>query len=352
MFGRKVSSARLKKYSFAKLVRKKPSRNRKRSREIRVIAPAHIDFYKPKKFTQTFDFIRKVQDSIKQAYNQNKAVKICFRNTTYISAAAAINLFAETDRSVSKFKNVKFSVVYPPKTSILNPTKDTHPIVDLVLNRLGFYELLKIRRRPLREFRNVKCWKHASGSVVEGETTGKLLAELDGFAIDTSKLYRSCVEALANAVEHAYSPSISSDADMSDKRWWMFMAILDDKLTLMICDLGHGIPKTLPKTQGKEQLDKLLAMFGGSVNNDCALIQAATLVKKTRTEKDYRGKGGKDLTSLVDSIPNSRLTIFSRTGVYTYKGKGKGTIGGKAYNNRSSINGTIVEWSIPLGISE
>lgn len=347
-FGRKITSAKLKKgHRFHKLVRKRPHKSRKKSYEIRVIAPAHIDFYSPKKFVQANKFVQDLQKAIKNAHESGgKIVKICFRNTVYISAAAAINLFAETDRSITKNKNVKFSITYPPKTSILNPNKSTIPIVDLVLNRLGFYNLLGLKKRTLKEQKNVKCWEHASGLAVDGQIAANLLESVDNLHLDKSQLYRSCVEALANAVEHAYNIDIISDADMSDKRWWMFMAILDGRLVLIICDLGHGIPTTLPKTQSIELINKIVGLFGGNINQDCSLIQAATLVKKTRTDKEYRGKGGKDLTSLVDNIPGSKLSIFSRYGVYRYKGKG--IISGKAYNNPTMINGTIVEWSIPL----
>ncbi|WP_345849236.1 hypothetical protein [Shewanella algae] len=345
--GRRVSSKLLKRVKGSNIIRKKPNKLHARSLEITVIAPPHINFYKPKEFVVTNAFINDLQKAIKVAYNSNrKVVKICFRNSVYISAAAAIKLLAETERSTSKYPGVRFSLIHPPKTKVLNPQKNSQPIVDTVLNRIGFYKILGLRTRKLKESKNVSSWEHASGEVVDGAVAAALLESLKPLNFDINNLYRSSVEALANAVEHAYNPYINSDSDIEDKRWWMFVAVWDNKLSLIVCDLGHGIPNTLPKTQSQLVLDKIYAMLGPKSAGDAKLIQAATLVKKTRTHQSYRGKGGKDLTSLVDNNPGSKLTIFSNFGVYTYKGKG--LISGKGYNNRSSIKGTIVEWSLPL----
>jgi hypothetical protein len=88
-------------------------------------------------------------------------------------------------------------------------------------------------------------------------------------------------------------------------------------------------------------------MLGIKATKDCELIHASTLVKKTQTMKSNRGKGGKDLTTLVDLYPKSSLTIFSNRGIYRYHGKGQRRQG-VSYDNKTPINGTIVEWSIPL----
>lgn len=348
LFGRKVSSKRLQSGSFSKLTRKKPWKARKVVSEIRVIAPSILNFYKPKHFGPTNTFIQNLQKAIKQAHNQkNTKVSICFRSTNLITAAAAISLFSETDRSVKKYPNVNFSVVKPPKTLLSKKDRTPFPLVDSVLNRLGFYELLGQPSRHLRELANVRCWKHAVGRVADGEVAASLIEQAKEAGIDTNILYRSSLEALANAVEHAYSQEIASKADLTDNRWWMFIAILNGRLVILISDLGHGIPNTLEKTQPPEVLRKIWGLLGGKATTDCKIIEASTLVKRTRTQKQNRGKGGKDLTSVIDSHPGSTLTIFSGHGVYQYKGT-HAPKRGYAFETRSPINGTIVEWSIPI----
>jgi hypothetical protein len=348
LFGRKVSSRRLQSGSFSKLTRKKPWKGRKKTNEIRVIAPSILNFYNPKHFAATNVFIQNIQKAIKQAHSQkNVTVSICFRNTNLITAASAISLFSETDRSVKKYPNVKFSVVKPPKTLLSRKNKTPFPLVDSVLNRLGFYELLGIPSRHLKELPNVKCWKHAVGRVADGEVAANLIEQAKEAGINTNILYRSSLEALANAVEHAYSKDIPSKVDLTDNRWWMFIAILNGKLTILISDLGHGIPNTLEKTQPQEVLVKIWSLLGGKATTDYKIIEASTLVKRTRTQKQNRGKGGKDLTSIIDSHPGSTLTIFSGHGVYQYRGA-HSRKRGHAFETRSPINGTIVEWSIPI----
>lgn len=348
LFGRKVASRRLRMAFYSRLKRKKPWKGRKGNFELRVIAPSVIDFYNIKKFEASNKFIQSLQEAIRVANSQNNAcVKICFRNTNLITAASAINLFSETDRTLKKYRNTKFSVVKPPKTLLSKQNRAAFPLVDTVLNRLGFYELLGMPKRSMKELANVKCWKHIVGYVADGEAAASLIEQAKEAGINSGLLYRSCLEALANAVEHAYSKDIIPKGDITDNRWWMFIAILDDRLTILVSDLGHGIPYTLEKTQPKEVLERIWSLLGGKATTDCKLIEASTLVKRTRTEKQYRGKGGKDLTSLVDGYPGSTLTIFSGHGVYRYRGKRAGRRG-YAYDNRSAINGTIVEWSIPV----
>ena len=45
-------------------------------------------------------------------------------------------------------------------------------------------------------------------------------------------IYPSYIEAIANAVEHAYAQNIYSEREFPIKRWWMLLAILEGKLSL------------------------------------------------------------------------------------------------------------------------
>ncbi|HCE2195150.1 hypothetical protein [Vibrio parahaemolyticus] len=353
-FKRRIASKKIKKsnyfdgtrqLSYTGVVRKSPWKAKKQIPYIEVLAPEIIDFYKPKHFERSNHFIKELQKKIKSTYkSRNQTIKICFRNTKYITAAAAINLFSETSRSVRKYPGLKYSVSSAPKVKI----KDVSvPLVESVLNRLGFYELLGLKKRSMKEIQSVRCWHQANGTLADGALAGRVIKELEKFGVEKSVLYRSSVEAISNAVEHGYDKNIKSNADISDKTWWMFAAVLENKLTILVADLGHGIPNTLEKTQDSSILDEIWGMLGIKATKDCELIHASTLVKKTQTLKSNRGKGGKDLTSLVDLYPKSSLTIFSNRGIYRYHGKSHRRQG-ISYDNKTPINGTIVEWSIPL----
>lgn len=353
-YRRKLSSKKMKKANYSGgvkqvryvgVARKKPWKGKKNTPFIEVLAPAIIDFYKPKNYELSVKFIKELQKTIRLNFKkQDQIIKVCFRNTKYITAAAAIYLFSETSRSVRKYPGLKYSVSSPQKVKI----KETLvPLVESVLNRLGFYELLGLKTRSMKEIPSVKCWNQANGTLADGAVAGRIIKELENFGIAQRTLYRSSVEAISNAVEHGYDTNIQSDADISDKTWWMFAAVLENKLTLLVADLGHGIPNTLEKTQDASVLDEIWGMLGLKATKDCQFIHASTLVKKTQTRKKNRGKGGKDITTLVDQYPKSSLSIFSNRGLYRYHGKSS-LRKGISYDNQTPINGTIVEWSIPL----
>ncbi|WP_322805374.1 hypothetical protein SO574_23350 (plasmid) [Vibrio alfacsensis] len=344
-FYRKLSSKKRKKSNLVNVIRKKPWKAKRKATTKIVLAPNIIDFYKPKHYEATVKFIDSIQKRIRNSYHSNKqSVNISFRNTKFITAAAAIYLFAQTARSVRKYPGISYTITAPQK--VTQKGESLH-LVDSVLNRLGFYELLGQRSRSLKEIRTVKCWHQDNGTVANGEIAGRIIEKLKHLGIEKHMLYRSSVEAISNAVEHGYDKSIQSTADLTDKTWWMFAAVLDNKLTILVSDLGHGIPNTLEKTQSSNILDEIWSMLGVKATKDCELIHASTLVKKTQTKKSNRGKGGKDLTSLVDHYKNSSLTIFSNRGLYRYHGKvsKKRAV---SYDNKTPIEGTIVEWSIPL----
>ncbi|MBE3725420.1 hypothetical protein HJ192_11235 [Vibrio parahaemolyticus] len=132
----------------------------------------------------------------------------------------------------------------------------------------------------MKEIQSVRCWHQANGTLADGALAGRVIKELEKFGVEKSVLYRSSVEAISNAVEHGYDKNIKSNADISDKTWWMFAAVLENKLTILVADLGHGIPNTLEKTQDSSILDEIWGMLGIKATKDCELIHASTLVKK------------------------------------------------------------------------
>lgn len=112
-----------------------------------------------------------------------------------------------------------------------------------------------------------------------------------------SELYGSVIESIANAMEHAYNPDIATERQFPVHRWWMLMAKMDDKLRLLICDLGHGIPNTLRENKEEGVLQEVFklvfSLLKREMKSDSADILASTLIKETRTKLAYRGRGGK-----------------------------------------------------------
>lgn len=311
-----------------------------------VIAPAYLDMYNPKNHT---NFIRFKQDLQKQAKivansGPSAALRICFRNTSHITAAAGLLMIATVDNIKNQYKSIKFKVTRPPNR---RQGHESLNLVDSVLDHIGFYKLIDhehIKRRC--NAKSVTCWSYAYGDNASGEIAAKLIQNLSSYGIKTNKLYRSCFEAVANACEHAYTDKIVPDIPFKLKRWWFFVGVLNDKITVLICDLGHGIPNTLEVTQDESLLTKIWNKLhlNSKPSEDCTLIRASTMVKETRTKEVYRGKGGADVKTFVDETENSSLIIFSNKGTYRYQGKDKPS---RAYDNSLSTGGTIIEWTIP-----
>ncbi|PSN08543.1 ATP-binding protein [Siccibacter turicensis] len=303
-------------------------------------APEKIDYYQGKNYELTNKFLGEIHDCIKKG----RRIFIDFRNTKKISAAAMLSFLAEVDVLIKKHKHgyrcINFSHPYNEK-------------IESILIQVGFYELLRKQKRTTKEFEDVTFWKYTSGScsepILAKEMMGEIKKELAQRA--SKKLYRGFTEAMSNSVEHAYIDDKEHTETDDTAKWWTFAGIRDKQLIVVICDKGVGIPKTLPKTQGVSSLRALIANLGYSLDNvkDSIFIKASTEVQKTRTGERYRGKGLKDIKSVIDSIGTGYMSIFSNRGRYIYKGH-SGNINEVTFDQKSSVRGTIIEWSIPCDV--
>ncbi|MGY5612450.1 hypothetical protein [Vibrio brasiliensis] len=361
----KIYWPRLSKIRFLKRIKRRKILNEKangragsNSNEFEAVAPTFIDIYKPKNHTNFIAFkhdlelkARQAAEKLVRGKDRRAFLKICFRNTTHITAAAGLLMVATVDYIKAKYPDLEFKVTRPPNRRV-GLQMENQNLVDSVLVHIGFYELIghgHIKRRC--DAKTVTCWSYAYGDDASGEIAAKLIQNLSQFEIKTNKLYRSCFEAVANACEHAYTDKIVRDNPFILKRWWFFVGVLNDKITVLICDLGHGIPNTLEVTQDQSILSKLwnTLKLTSKPSEDCTLIRASTMVKETRTKEIYRGKGGADVKTFVDETEQSSLLIFSNRGTYRYSGKDRPS---PAYDNHSSVGGTIIEWTIPYTNSE
>uniref|UniRef100_UPI004048B317 hypothetical protein n=1 Tax=Rheinheimera sp. TaxID=1869214 RepID=UPI004048B317 len=366
-WSRKISSRRLRGQRLGGPIytgtRKNPKHSRRRTEYYDVVAPAALDLSKLKSHTKTVDFVQNLREAVRRAAQREGTVKLCFRDTKLITASGGIYLLATTDVLVKQYPTAKFSISWPPAI----PHSEFHAaksVVHSVLRQIGFYSLINVKAHKGEVLPHVDCWHVETATKVESEKLGEAITRLIPYGIRTSALYRSGIEAMSNASEHAYSTNVPSKRIFLEKRWWLFTAVLNHELIVYICDLGHGIPETLPYTQDKSVLDKVYLRLKELVPNyvknrigvfegDALQIQASTLIKKTRTELNYRGKGGQDIKSFIDTNPNARLHIYSNKGFLRYKNKqssGGSSELGIGYNNKHSINGTIVGWSVPIGI--
>lgn len=337
---------------------RKNSSRKSKPRKI-LIAPQHIDLYRKDNYEALCSFLIE----FRSAASQNSGVIVSFRNTETITAAGGILFLSEVDRAVTKYGRQRVKAIRPPSTTAKHGRKIQ--LVESILNQIGFFTLLGDKNRNCPTYHNVECWRSAQGIKADGQVAGELLNTVPAEFLDQDKLkglYRGVIEALSNSVEHAYPSGRSDGRDALDRRWWMFTAITESALVVLVCDLGVGIPVTIKNTQPRGFLQHLLSMVRlGNANDpdnatDADLIEAATLVKRTRTAKTHRGLGGSDLRQLVEgskaipSTKNSGLSIYSNKGRFRlYHRDGTGITSEKR-DHRNSILGTIVEWSIEVNV--
>mgnify|MGYP003631428317 CR=1 FL=1 len=171
-------------------------------------------------------------------------------------------------------------------------------------------------------------------------------------------MYRGAIEAIANCVEHAYPDGSYGRLSASDTRWWMLVGIDAEHISIIVCDLGVGIPTTLPRKHPEKLLARIASRFGILDQSDGELIRASTYIRRTRTELENRGKGGQDFRSIVELFPAAQLTIRSNRGAFSLTGENclharreknrrfvEGTNRTESVSNYSnSIRGTIIEW--------
>lgn len=328
----------------------KRKKNKRRSYSKPIEAPSVIDLYR-KKYRQPF---LKFIAAIKSKAKTRRTIFISFRNSEFITAPAALLLVAETDKLVKARPELIFKCSFPPVVS-KGKHKNIQNLVESSLKQIGFFKLINQTSQKLTNQFSVKSWSQLSGNTADGSLASSLLGSLGGSMPEKvrRRMYRGVIEAIANCVEHAYP-----DEDInSDRRWWMLVGIDENDISVVVCDLGVGIPQTLPK-HSENLLAQIFNMLPISRRDDAELIMASTYIKETRTKLSNRGKGSQDVRSIVDAFPSAHLVIRSNKGVYSIAGKDSknlprdsnakyiaGTNSKERLSNyRDSIGGTIIEW--------
>ena len=346
-FLRRLASSLLKKYG-SRIKNKRKAKDDHKTRDLVIFAPAIIDLYKPINHRLFVEFKNEIEHASYASYTSKRPMRLCFRNTRAITAAACLLLIATVDHIKHKFPSLHIKATRPHR----NPVKGVKApinLVDAVLCQIGFYELIGMDVSA-SDLNNpcVKCWKFASSTESDGEIAGEILKNIVNHNISKSVIYRSCIEAISNAAEHAYSNEVTTTRKFPIKKWWIFVGNFNSSQVVMICDLGHGIPNTLEITQEEGFLNTLWGKLGlaeKKKHEDWEYIKASTIVKETRTGKPHRGKGTKDLRTFADKTDHSQMVLLSNKGIYRYYSE-KSPRRSSAYDNALSIGGTIVEWSV------
>ena len=286
-------------------------------------------------------FIEKIKNSVK-SIDKNVILTIDFTKSKYCVPSATLLLFAEIDRLIN-FNGVSNLKGIPPKDS------KSHQ----AFTQIGLCEKLNMIANNDINHTMAKYWRSVSSTKDNDENTQKHFKYLKQELIKSSEiestLWEVIIEATGNSIDHAYEHK-RGDGFVDTQRWWMFSQVNQDNKTfgLAICDLGIGIPKSLPAKYPREKLRGYLENAGLVKGiNDATLIRASVEIARSRKEKNAgRGHGMQYMHSIIDQLNEGTLNIYSNHGSYKYSPENGGTCYLKKH--KYSVAGTIVEWHIPI----
>jgi hypothetical protein len=188
---------------------------------------------------------------------------------------------------------------------------------------------------------NVKHWHFASGERVDDDTNEAFEAIQVRLSPAARKgMWRGFSEALINSVQHAYAaPRGTKGPDLNIKRWWMFTQERNGELTVAVCDLGIGIPRSLPLNWNSTILTQIRSALGLSSGVDVDAVKTALRVGQTSTGEKHRGKGLPQIWQAIRGNPGAGILIHSNKARLAWNSKDN-----KEFDHEfpDSINGTVV----------
>lgn len=269
----------------------------------------------------------------KQIAFQEARLCLDFSATEKIYAEGGLIFVAELRRLLKYSKgNVALTCVLPNNNKVAQ-----------VLKQIGVLDLLGVTTPIVPQDDDVVNWRCAYGEQVLGEKYDDILEQYDGEIAQslTEQLYTGITEAMTNVINHAYDLTrLDGLSFKSNKDWWMFSQENDGFLSIVFCDLGAGIPRTLPDKN--PNLWKKIRKLGQKT--DSYTIKYAVTDSISRTNKSHRGKGLGQIVRVVENVPGGRVHILSNFGCYAVEAGSRPRI----KDFRDNIMGTLIYWRIPL----
>ena len=286
---------------------------------------------------------------IVQKANDDVYLTVDMRQSKLIYADAAIYVKAVLARARVKFPKML--------TRGLPPESDR---CHQVITQTGISTLAGARRSSSVNREDVVHWNCIQGKEAEIKRFAEQLmpSHRAGLVSDNEAILSQAVrEAIANAVEHAYdAPRYSLD---SGDKWHIFAQSYAGYLTVVICDLGEGLTKTVARSERVEMRGVVRWIRQGAERNDKDILMAvlkATAQKRkstsnaSRTGKPYRNRGLPQILHVLRAIPGSDITIMSGDG--GWRKMTDGGDDGVASQFKQKIEGTLIMWRLPITTGE
>lgn len=153
-------------------------------------------------------------------------------------------------------------------------------------------------------------------------------------------LFKGASEGITNVVHHS-----EINEYYRSPHWWMFAKHDMEGLTVAICDLGVGIPTSLPAKYPDEIVLKYLPFITHPGTRDARLIDAATRLARSRTNETNRGLGLGNMVSVIEAVQDSFLCVVSNRGMLVIQNR-NGRVERRKVKLESELRGTLAVWNI------
>lgn len=301
---------------------------------VRLTAPRLFCLHNSHAHRQMTKFLRKLREN---AVQHRRSVLIDFSHTQQLFSCGTLLFLAELDR-IRRFAR---------RHGHISCTKPRNDKVHQVLQKLGLLESLGMRHKVKIRDRDVIHWRYDTGTSTDGPLLGQALEDYGGAlqARTRELLYRGGIEAIGNVAHHAYQGDRRDGTQIPNgNRWWMLWEIVDEQLVVVFCDLGIGIPRSLPAKHDGSWLSRLLSTLQLR-HDDVGLVEAAMNLGASRTASPERGNGLPSMLDVAKQHARSSLYIYSNRGCYSFRNPGERV---ERISYPDSIMGTLVQWHVPI----
>jgi len=322
---------------LAKLTRARRNHKRRKTYDpnrlpaLRTYAPQTFDAFNPQWRSELVTFLTALREHFRD--KPERILLIDFTRSKHFYASGTLPFYAELTRLIEyRHNSVKIRCTAPANDR-----------ASQVLEQIGIYKLCSHRSHGTPTLQDVVHWRVARGHLVDNTICAPEIEVFEGELATplVDGLLGGLAEAMANAVHHAYESVRNDGLNYVDVRdWWMFSQKKDGYLSVVFCDLGVGIPATLPikRPWVIEQMVKL-----GFKVNDANCIKGAIDEGRSQTGLPGRGHGLGNIIDVVEKVHDGMAIVSSNRGYYSLK-EGKASLN----NYRDSLMGTLIYWRVPL----
>lgn len=217
------------------------------------------------------------------------------------------------------------------------------PVVEQLFQHIGMLDRLGNTKRVAITADNVRHWYFLEGTTGDVSDLKDLIRTYFPVELKESTkagLFEGMSEAIINTVQHAYVGHSGETTEENEKRWWMFSQQKEGKLSIVVCDLGIGIPKSL-----RQKFPDYFRHAFGKKRRHTQFIDIAARSSRSRTSLPHRGKGLPDMLEFVKGGDVGGFLIYSLRGAFLYNAKDGREVG---HDFSTGIPGTLIQWTVPL----